>query len=102
MTAAVFVETNVFVYVRDASEPAKRAVAIEWLGELWREHRGRTSTQVLSEYYVTVTGKLRRRVDREIAWGHVCDLLAWEPQEISHELLRLAPSNGTRRAGGTP
>jgi predicted nucleic acid-binding protein len=90
MTAAVFVDTNVFVYARDASEPAKRAVAMQWLEELWREHSGRTSTQVLSEYYVTVTGKLPRRLEREIAWGHVRDLLAWEPQEISHDLLRLA------------
>lgn len=90
MTAAVFVDTNVFVYARDASEPAKRSIAIQWLEELWREHRGRTSTQVLSEYYVTVTGKLPRRLDREIAWGHVRDLLAWEPQEISPEVLRLA------------
>lgn len=87
MTAAVFVDTNVFVYARDASEPAKRSVAIQWLEELWREHRGRTSTQVLSEYYVTVTGKLPRRLDREMAWGHVRDLLAWEPEEISRELL---------------
>jgi predicted nucleic acid-binding protein len=90
MTAAVFVDTNVFVYARDASEPTKRSAAIQWLEELWREHRGRTSTQVLSEYYVTVTGKLRRRLDREVAWGHVRDLLAWEPQELSGELLRLA------------
>ena len=90
MTAAVFVDTNVFVYARDASEPAKRSVAIQWLEQLWREHRGRTSTQVLSEYYVTVTGKLRRRLDREVAWGHVRDLMAWEPQETSRELLRAA------------
>lgn len=90
MTAAVFVDTNIFVYARDASEPAKRSIAIQWLEELWREHRGRTSMQVLSEYYVTVTGKLRRRLAREIAWGHVRDLIAWEPQEISSELLRLA------------
>jgi predicted nucleic acid-binding protein len=90
MTAVIFVDTNVFVYARDASEPAKRSVAIEWLEKLWREHRGRTSTQVLSEYYVTVTRKLPRRLDREIAWGHVRGLLAWEPQEISHDVLRLA------------
>jgi predicted nucleic acid-binding protein len=90
MPEAVFVDTNVFVYARDASEPAKRPVAIDWLEQLWREHRGRTSTQVLSEYYVTVTDKLRRCLDREVAWGHVRDLLAWEPQEISRDLLRLA------------
>jgi predicted nucleic acid-binding protein len=45
MTAAVFVDTNVFVYARDASEPAKRSVSIQWLEQLWREHRGRTSTR---------------------------------------------------------
>ena len=90
MTAAVFVDTNVFVYARDASEPAKRSVAIQWLEELWREHRGRTSTQVLSEYYFAVTGKLPRRLDREMAWSHVRDLLAWEPEEISRELLGIA------------
>ena len=37
-----------------------------------------------------MTGKLRRCLDREVAWGHVRDLLAWEPQEISRDLLRLA------------
>jgi predicted nucleic acid-binding protein len=90
MTAPVFVDTNVFVYARDTSEPAKRPVAIEWLQLLWREHRGRTSTQVLSEYYVTVTGKLPFFLDRESAWGHVLDLLTWEPQETTPALLRLA------------
>jgi predicted nucleic acid-binding protein len=90
MTAAVFVDTNVLVYARDASEPVKRAIAMDWLEALWREHSGRTSTQVLSEYYVTVTSKLPHRLEREIAWGHVRDLLAWEPQEISQDLLRLA------------
>lgn len=98
MTAVVFVDTNVFVYARDASEPAKRSVAIQWLEELWREHRGRTSTQVLSEYYVTVTGKLPRRLDREMAWGHVRDLLAWEPEDISRELLGLAREIEQRHA----
>jgi predicted nucleic acid-binding protein len=87
---AVFVDTNVFVYARDASEPLKRAIALRWLEDLWREHRGRTSTQVLNEYYVTVTRKLERRLDVEMAWGHVRDLFTWEPQEITCDLLRRA------------
>ena len=87
---AVFVDTSVLVYARDASEPLKRPIAIRWLQDLWREHRGRTSTQVLNEYYVTVTRKLDRRLDPEAAWGHVCDLFTWEPQEITCDLLRRA------------
>ena len=86
----VFVDTNVFVYARDASESVKRPIATRWLENLWREHRGRTSTQVLNEYYVTVTRKLERRLDPEAAWGHVCDLFTWEPQELTCDLLRQA------------
>lgn len=90
MTAVVFVDTNVFVYARDASEPVKQPVAMQWLTELWHDHRGRTSAQVLSEYYVTVTRKLGRRLDPETAWNHIRDLLTWEPQEITADLLRRA------------
>lgn len=90
MSGAVFVDTNVLVYARDASEPIKRPAAIRWLEELWHEHRGRTSTQVLNEYYVTVTRKLERRLDTEAAWEHVQDLFTWEPQEVTCDLLRRA------------
>lgn len=59
MSATVFVDTNVFVYARDASEPEKQAVAAQWVRELWTTQAGRTSVQVLSEYYATVTRKLK-------------------------------------------
>jgi predicted nucleic acid-binding protein len=35
MIAPVFVDTNVLVYARDASEPSKKTRAAEWLRELW-------------------------------------------------------------------
>ena len=35
MTATVFVDTDIFVYSRDASEPKKQSVAARWLEELW-------------------------------------------------------------------
>src|SRR5262245_14534078 len=90
MTATVLVDPHVIVSARDASEPSRRAIVIAWLEERWSEHRGRTSTQVLNEYYVTVTRKLPSCLDREIAWCHVRDLFTWEPQEISSHLLQLA------------
>ena len=59
MPGAIFVDTNVLVYARDASRPEKQAAAMEWLAQIWREQSGRTSMQVLSELYVTLTRKLR-------------------------------------------
>jgi len=84
---AVFVDTHVLVYARDASEPAKQPVAAEWLRKLWSEHRGRTSIQVLSEYYATVTRKLVPGLSRDEAWDDVTALLAWEPQRIDREVI---------------
>jgi predicted nucleic acid-binding protein len=87
MTANVFVDTNVLVYVRDASAPAKQSAAEQWLRHLWLEQRGCTSTQVLSEFYTTVTRKLDPGLDRDAAWRDVAALLAWEPQQIDRDLL---------------
>ena len=87
MTAPVFVDTNVLVYARDAGERGKQAAADQWIRQLWLEQRGRTSTQVLSEYYTTVTRKLKPGLDPDEAWQDVLALLAWEPQEINREVL---------------
>lgn len=87
MTAAVFVDTNVFVYARDASEVRKQPAASRWLEHLWIEQRGRTGIQVLNEYYVTVTRKLKPGMSPENAWDDVHALLAWDPQPVDKDLL---------------
>jgi len=88
MTAPVFVDTNVFVYARDAGETAKQPRALAWLEHLWREQSGRTSVQVLSEYYVNVTRKLSPGLTSEEAWDDVEALLTWHPQPLDDVLLR--------------
>ena len=98
MTVAVFVDTNVLVYARDASEPSKQARAAEWLRELWLEQRGRTSVQVLSEYYTTVTRKLRPGIEPDDAWDDVNALFAWQPQKIDRHLLEKAREVERRHA----
>ena len=90
MIVPVFVDTNVLVYARDAGEPAKQARAAAWLEMLWREQLGRTSTQVLSEYYVTLTRKLDPRVAPAEAWDDVSALLTWRPQPIDGAVMRRA------------
>jgi predicted nucleic acid-binding protein len=87
MTAAVFVDTNVIVYAYDRRDPAKKATAEALLRELWIEQRGRTSMQVLAEYYSTVTRKLKPALPSDAAWEQVDVLLAWEPLAIDRGLL---------------
>jgi predicted nucleic acid-binding protein len=90
MTARVFVDTNVFVYARDASHGRKQEQARAWVEALWREQSGRTSVQVLNELYVTLTRKLRPGMAAADAWDDVEALLAWSPQPIDPELLNQA------------
>lgn len=87
MSATVFVDTNVFVYARDASEPEKQAVAAQWVRELWTTQAGRTSVQVLSEYYATVTRKLKPGLHPDDAWDDVNALFAWQPQPVDRDVL---------------
>jgi predicted nucleic acid-binding protein len=82
MTAPVFVDTNVFLYARDAGEPTKQPRAAAWLE--------RPSMQVLSEYYVNVTRKLDPGLQADDAWDDVIALFTWRPQPIDEALMRCA------------
>ena len=88
MTAAVFVDTNVFVYARDVREARKQSRAISWLEHLWRRQLGRTSVQVLAEYYSAVTRKLDPGLPPAVAWDDVSHLMAWRPQPSDETLLK--------------
>ena len=85
-----FVDTNVLVYARDTSERDKQPAAWAWMRHLWESEAGRTSTQVLNEYYVTVTRKLSPGLDRAIARDDVADLQAWRPAVIDHRTVTTA------------
>jgi predicted nucleic acid-binding protein len=54
-----FLDTNVLVYCDDESEPAKQERALKVLDEHTRMRTGVVSLQVLQEYFVSVTRKLR-------------------------------------------
>ncbi len=62
-----FVDTNVLVYAYDRREGDKHLVARNLLVELWRDGTGSLSTQVLQEFYVTVTRKLVHPLPRSKA-----------------------------------
>jgi predicted nucleic acid-binding protein len=75
----VFVDTNVLVYARDIADAEKHRQASEWVAHLWESGDGRLSMQVLQEYYVTTTRKLRPGLAPEEARADVLDLAAWSP-----------------------
>lgn len=84
----VFVDTNLLVYARDASEPGKQAQALAWVEHLWRTRSGRLSFQVLQEYYSATTHKLKPGLSPEQARADIRDLFAWRPVPVGVEILR--------------
>lgn len=87
MTAAVFVDTNVLVYALDAAAGDKHQQARAWMLALWQSGRGRVSTQVLQEFYVTITRTLSPGLSREAAHIEVRALYSWAPIEITTAVL---------------
>jgi predicted nucleic acid-binding protein len=82
-----FLDTNVLVYSDDPRDPAKHLEALDLINEHLRLRTGVVSLQVLQEYFVTTTGKLRldvglakRRVEFfakfQVAEPSVTDILA--------------------------
>ena len=81
MAAPVFVDTTVFIYAVDRADLRKQQAARDWRAELWKSRRGRTSFQVLQEFFVNVTQKAMW--SREDARAEVRDLLAWNPVPVN-------------------
>ena len=81
MTAPVFVDTNVFLYAIDRADQRKHQAAQVWRAELWKSRRGRTSFQVLQEFFVNATQKSLS--SKEEARAEVRDLLAWNPVALN-------------------
>jgi predicted nucleic acid-binding protein len=79
MNGRVFVDTNVLVYSRDASEPRRQPPAADWMKMLWETRTGVISYQVLQDYYVTVTRKLKPELDEKTARNEIRLLVTWQP-----------------------
>jgi predicted nucleic acid-binding protein len=75
--ARQFVDTNVLVYAHDVTAGDKHARAKQLVADLWATGNGCLSIQVLQEFYVTVTRKVPRPLDPDIARQHVEDLGQW-------------------------
>jgi predicted nucleic acid-binding protein len=85
-----FIDTNVFLYSWDASAPAKQDRATAWLRRVVEEQAGRTSLQVLAEFYVNAVQKLRPPLPRAEAREFAAQLFTWDPVAIDAAVLEAA------------
>lgn len=87
MNDRTFIDTNILLYSRDASEPEKQGIAEAALRQHWESRTGRISIQVLNEYFVTVTRKLKPGLAAPEAWEDVESLMVWNPVALDSALL---------------
>lgn len=90
MTARAFLDTNILVYSRDSGSVEKQAIAEALIRKLWESRTGVVSTQVMNEYFVTVTRKLKPGIPASLAWKDLVALKAWNPVSIDWILLERA------------
>ncbi|HUO77529.1 MAG TPA: PIN domain-containing protein [Thermodesulfovibrionales bacterium] len=83
----VFVDTNILVYAYDLSAGDKHRRAVDLMRDLWRGGGGMTSTQVLQEFFVTVTKKIGKPIDVITAKEIVKDFLKWKTVIVDGELI---------------
>ena len=86
-TVPSFVDTNVLVYAEDRDARGKHEIARDLILELWNTQDGVLSVQVLQEFYVTVTRKLKKPLRSGRALDIVQEYLTWTVVENTGRLL---------------
>jgi predicted nucleic acid-binding protein len=82
-----FVDTNIIVYAYDRSAGLKHQKARKILVDLWKSGLGVVSTQVIQEFFVTVTRKLPKPMEPKSAKRVVSDLLMWNHVRIEGPMI---------------
>ncbi len=73
-----FVDTNVLVYAHDVSAGDKYERAVQLIDELWENELGCISIQVAQEFYSTITTKVKKPLDGEVAADIIYALSMWK------------------------
>ena len=73
-----FLDTNIVIYAYDGSAGKKHEMAQMIVMNLWNSGQGILSTQVLQEFYVSVTKKIPKPLNVKFAKDIVSDFLKWE------------------------
>jgi predicted nucleic acid-binding protein len=86
MTAKFFVDTNILIYAYDTTNPDKQKAALQTLDRLVTSGTGVISTQVLAEFFVTVTSdrKFPNALSVAEAGNRIQNyIVAWEVAEVT-------------------
>ncbi len=96
MNARVFVDTNILVYAYDRSEPEKQQQALVVLDNLVTTKAGVISTQVMAEFFVTITRKITAPLSVDDAYERLVNYLqAWTVVDLTG-LVTLEAARGVR------
>ena len=87
MTDRTFLDTNVLVYVFDRGSPRRQSIAQDILRRAVLSGRASLSTQVLKEFYVTVTRKLKPPVDAKAALRAAKDFAALHVVQVDPRMI---------------
>jgi predicted nucleic acid-binding protein len=83
-----FIDTNILVYAYDKDEKIKNPIAREILLDCWEKRSGIISTQVLQEFYVTITAKLSKKLSVNEASELIKDFLSWPIEQVTpHDII---------------
>lgn len=82
-----FVDTNVLIYAEDLDAENKHEIARDLVVDLWDRQDGVLSVQVLQEFYVNVTRKLKKPLNSAKALSIVEEYLSWTVVENTGALL---------------
>lgn len=77
MSGKTFIDSNVLIYGHDVDAGPKHEIAKGILRTLWTERTGVLSAQVLQEFYVNVTRKLRTPLDKAAARNVLSSYSVW-------------------------
>lgn len=77
MIDKVFVDSNILIYAHDLDAGVRQQRAADCLKHLWDARNGRLSTQVLQEFYVNVTQKIKSPLSRSAAREVVRNYTPW-------------------------
>jgi len=77
MSDKIFIDTNILVYAHDLAAGDRHYTAAAIIEDLWDNNAGVISTQVLQEFYVTVTRKIISPLERSRAREMIRNYMVW-------------------------
>jgi predicted nucleic acid-binding protein len=84
MADKILVDTNILLYAYDKGEPVKQPLAVSVLDRLTTLRLGVLTPQILGEFFVNATGKLKAPLTLEQAYERIQNyLLSWEVLDLS-------------------